>query len=159
MTKVTQKRRFLLGALIALMAASVAMSSAWAQEIPVADTPEQAARRAKLLQQVRAFPFAARSTVWTCRPIARYVCAADGCVSAPALVSVWLNFAAGTYARCDAKGCDTYDIERIEAGRVFSHVTVVPGLLFKVVNDGSAYTEVATAGLVSHVNHGRCGLY
>ena len=40
-----------------------------------------------------------------------------------------------------------------------SHVTVTPGLLFKVENDGSAYTEVATAGLVSHVNHGRCEPY
>ncbi len=149
-------------ALIALMAASVAMSSTWAQEIPVADTKEETAFRAELLQRLRAMmatPFAARSNVWTCRPIARYVCGAGGCVSAPALVSVKLDFAVGTYARCDAKGCDTYDIDRISAGGVFSHVTVAPGLLFKVENDGSAYTEVATAGLVSHVNHGRCEPY
>ena len=109
-----------------------------------------------------ATPFAARSNVWTCRPIARYVCGTDGCDSAPALVSVKLDFAAGrhgTYARCDSKGCDTYDIDRTSWGGVFSHVTVTPGLLFKVENDGSAYTEVATAGLVSHVNHGRCEPY
>ena len=44
-------------------------------------------------------------------PIARYVCGADGCDSAPALVTVKLDFAAGTYARCDAIGCDTYVID------------------------------------------------
>ena len=135
-------------ALIALMAASVAMSSTWAQEIDE-----------ERIADLMATPFAARSNVWTCRPIARYVCGADGCDSAPALVSVKLDFAASTYARCDAKGCDTYVIDRTSWGGVFSHVTVTPGLLFKVENDGSAYTEVATAGLVSHVNHGRCEPY
>ena len=135
-------------ALIALMAASVAMSSTWAQEIDE-----------ERIADLMATPFAARSNVWTCRPIARYVCGADGCDSAPALVSVKLDFAAGTYGRCDAKGCDTYVIDRTSWGGVFSHVTVTPGLLFKVENDGSAYTEVATAGLVSHVNHGRCEPY
>ena len=64
-------------ALIALMAASVAMSSTWAQEIDE-----------ERIADLMATPFAARSNVWTCRPIARYVCGADGCDSAPALVSV-----------------------------------------------------------------------
>ena len=63
------------------------MSSTWAQEIDE-----------ERIADLMATPFAARSNVWTCRPIARYVCGADGCDSAPALVSVKLDFAAGTYA-------------------------------------------------------------
>jgi hypothetical protein len=65
------------------------------------------------IADLMATPFAARSNVWTCRPIARYVCGADRCDSASALVSVKLDFAAGMYVRCDAKGCDTYVIDLV----------------------------------------------
>ena len=46
-------RVFIIGVAVAAatLAASVAMSPTWAQEIPVADTKEQAARRAELLQR------------------------------------------------------------------------------------------------------------
>ena len=135
-------------ALIALMAASVAMSSTWAQEIDE-----------ERIADLMATPFAARSNIWTCRPIARYVCGADGCDSAPALVSVKLDFAAGTYARCDAKGCDTYVIDRTSWGGVFSHVTVTRGSCSRSRTMAPLTPRSPTAGLVSHVNHGRCEPY
>ena len=114
----------------AFMAASVAVPSTWAQ--------------------------GSVDSFWTCLPDTRYVCGAEGCAAAPALVSVVIDLAANTYARCDAQGCDTYKIEGAVQAGAFSHLLVMPGLIFKAANDGSAYTEIATLGLVSHVNHGRC---
>ena len=67
-----------------------------------------------------------------------------------------LDLSRQTYARCDAKGCDTYDAQYSRSGAYF--VVDVPGrgLIAKIATDMSAFLEVATAGTTALVSFGSC---
>jgi hypothetical protein len=73
------------------------------------------------------------------------------------LVSVRLDLAEKTYARCDSKGCDSYSIT-FSASGIFTTVSVrgSGSTFLKVLNDGSQYVEVASLHLAVHQNFGAC---
>lgn len=102
-------------------------------------------------------PLAQRALRWECSPSVRYVCTAEGCERKPSLVSVRLDLAEKTYARCDNKGCDSYPMT-FSTGGIFTTVSLpASGSAFlKIVNDGSQYIEVASVGLAVHQNFGAC---
>ena len=66
-----------------------------------------------------------------------------------------LDFDRKTYSRCDSKGCNQYPMLVAPAGAFVSAV-YNPSAIFKATADGSEYVEVATLGLTTYSQWGRC---
>lgn len=99
---------------------------------------------------------AERAPRWRCQPTVRFDCSLKGCTEAKP--TVWLNvdFSARRYERCDSKGCDEHQMTHSASG-IFTVVSVGGGsTLFKVVNDGSEFMEVASLGTAAYTSFGRC---
>jgi hypothetical protein len=107
------------------------------------------------IESLAAKPLAARASQWRCLPTSRFICTANGCESGPPLVWVVIDYASKRYERCDAKGCDRYDLGS-SAGGIYTTAWPNAGAFLKALNDGSEYTEVVTLGTTVHVQHGRC---
>jgi hypothetical protein len=96
-----------------------------------------------------------RSARWTCPTARRFVCGPEGCDEAPPVITIAIDFAAGTYARCDSSGCGSDPLVPTPSG-IFTIISPTGGTFFKALNDGSAFTEVATLGLTAHTTYGQC---
>jgi hypothetical protein len=69
---------------------------------------------------------------------------------------------AGTYFRCDAKGCDPYKVTVKESG-IYTQFIPIAGqaMLFKVTTDNTLNSEgefldVATLGTTTLISFGKC---
>lgn len=102
------------------------------------------------------FPNPASTQTVICAISTKYSCGAAGCNQTQVTVQNILDLSRQTYARCDAKGCDTYDAQYSRSGAYF--VVDVPGrgLIAKIATDMSAFLEVATAGTTALVSFGSC---
>lgn len=91
-----------------------------------------------------------------CDPVAKRICSASECRSAPA--TIWVLLFSDSYMRCDAKGCDKYEAHTTQSGEF---VTVeVPGRpLFARIGPGGSFMEVAAFGTDALITHGTCQLY
>lgn len=135
-------------AIVILSAVAIAASSA--AEYPTAEDRQA-------LADLMSRPLAERAIRWECSPSARYVCTPEGCERSPGVVSVRLNFAENTYARCDSKGCDSHSMSFSAVG-IFTRISLPDSgsTFFKVLNDGSQYVEVASSQLAINQNFGAC---
>jgi hypothetical protein len=93
----------------------------------------------------------------------KYVCEVNGCKSVPATGWNVINQAKGTYARCDAKGCDVLDARFSEAG-AFLNIQVGPSTIAKMTLidvplaelKANSFHEVATQFHAVYVSFGSC---
>jgi hypothetical protein len=60
------------------------------------------------------------------------------------------------YSRCDAKGCDDFQADFSNSGVFINIALPAKGLLAKLTNDGSSFTEVATLGSIAFISFGSC---
>lgn len=86
----------------------------------------------------------------------KYVCEASGCNPVPAKVWSVVDITAKTYARCDAKGCDTYGAKLSTSGAFLNIDIPDRGVIAKMSSDGSSFHEVATLGHSIFVSFGSC---
>src|SRR5688572_30898910 len=61
----------------------------------------------------------------------KYVCEAVGCRTIPATMWNIINPTKGTYARCDAKSCDSHRAQFSEAG-AFINIQIGPSTIAKI---------------------------
>ncbi len=100
----------------------------------------------------------ARAPAWRCDVSARFICSISGCERGTGW-AVWLllDFTASRYERCDAKGCDAYELQHWASG---VYTTASPGAYrghyLKVLNDGSEFVESASLGTTAVTSFGRC---
>jgi len=112
-------------------------------------------RFAVILCALLASPAAAETM--TCRITAKHSCdPASGCRSI--LPGVWnvLDVTRHTYARCDARGCDTYDASFSRSGAFIVIDIPTRGMVAKVAADRSSFLEVATLGMTALNSFGAC---
>jgi hypothetical protein len=98
-----------------------------------------------------------RSDRWTC-PIARqFRCHVDACERIQPTVTIHISFdqTINIYERCDAEGCDRYQVTPHRSG-LFTIIAPSPGALFKAVNDGSEFVETVTTGTIVFNGFGSC---
>lgn len=92
-----------------------------------------------------------------CEPTRRQICLATGCNPSSPKGYTKLSFERSTYARCDAKGCETYSAKLVRDGAL---VTVeVPGrAMLARIEASASFVEVVTVGLELTISHGSCGI-
>ena len=90
-----------------------------------------------------------------CKPARVDACGAEGCKEVkPAVTIRWEP--RGSYQRCDAKGCDTYNTPRVSYSGVWANVALPEnGNMTRFAADGQ-YVEVATINDLVLVYHGQC---
>lgn len=100
----------------------------------------------------------------SCFPTSRFDCGGGSCtVSAPATYYfVDYGTESGTYFRCDAKGCDPYQVEVTTSGE-FTQFTPSQGqaMMFKVatgdiLGNKGEFIDIATLGTGAIVSSGKC---
>ena len=116
------------------------------------DNVEEARRLANLL----AMPMPERGAKWQCTPTKRYDCSFGGCTANKPSVWLLLDFRENTYARCDDKGCDKYNMVPSASGIYTVISLLAAGSFMKVENDGRTYVEVASLGPSVVTNFGSC---
>ena len=138
-------------------AALLAVVLAFASSADGQDAPPEAEIDAWLdaAGDLIARPLVQRGEKWECVPAHRFVCTLEGCERDSGRVSVRLDFAANTYARCDQKGCDTYPMLYSGSG-IFTTARAHGGTFLKVLNDGSQFVEVVSLHLAIHQSFGKC---
>lgn len=89
-----------------------------------------------------------------CTPARQDVCGENGCKQGKGTVEIrWQP--GGTYKRCDAKDCDSYE-PAVSYSGIWTNVALpVNGNLAKIATDG-AYTEIATINETALIYHGQC---
>lgn len=127
------------GGIAVILAALLSGGSVAAQDSPSQNQPlDQAAAR------------------WVCSESRRSVCTASGCNELAPSVQITLLFDSDTYLRCQADECERHAIDWRASSGLFTTLFADSGILLKVVNDGSAYSEIVLLGLTSTVGHGTC---
>ena len=101
-------------------------------------------------------PLAQGGARWICSERQKQVCTVNGCQAAAANAQITLLLDGGSYLRCAGDECGDEKIERIATSGLFTTIHAGESILFKVVNDGAAYTEIVAYGLTSLVGHGAC---
>lgn len=90
----------------------------------------------------------------TCKPAHVEACGREGCKESNPVVEVrWEPN--GSYQRCDAKGCDSYEPQVSYSG-IWTNIAIPEnGLMARIAADGQ-YMEIATLNDLALVYHGRC---
>ena len=98
-----------------------------------------------------------RAPQWRCDASTKFQCSVNGCSEIRPTVWVNLDFPARRLERCDAKGCDRYEMVHSISG-LYTTITLVghPGTFLKAVNDGSQFVEVASILTRVFTSFGRC---
>jgi hypothetical protein len=129
----------------------VARPTVW----PVHPMGDVEMRFARILFALLASPAAAEPM--TCRITTKHSCdPAGGCKKIPPGVWNVLDAARQTYARCDARGCDTYDASFSPSGAFIVIDVPSRGMVAKVAADKSSFLEVATLGMTALNSFGSC---
>ena len=81
---------------------------------------------------------------------------AGGCKKLQSGVWNVLDVTRQTYARCDARGCDTYDASFSPSGAFIVIDVPSRGMVAKVAADKSSFVEVATLGMMALNSFGIC---
>jgi hypothetical protein len=93
---------------------------------------------------------------WQCEFSTTQYCSLNRCERMVPSVYVTLDTVAGTYSRCDRSRCDHFTARASDGGR---HVDIqIPsvGAMAKMTRDGSALTEIVTAGNDFYLSFGAC---
>ena len=98
----------------------------------------------------------ASAALMTCSISKKLVCDGATCQEVPPTIRVELDSDAGTYRRCDDRGCDDFQVFVGTSGRYSNFALPSGGFIAKVSFDGSEFLEVATLGTRTFVSHGRC---
>jgi hypothetical protein len=99
----------------------------------------------------------AAAETMTCRITAKHSCEpATGCKKLQPGVWNVLDVTRQTYARCDARGCDTYDASFSPSGAFIVIDVPSRGMVAKVAADKSSFVEVATLGMMALNSFGIC---
>ena len=91
-----------------------------------------------------------------CEIAHKSICENDGtCKSTP--IGIWneIDFARGTFARCDRNGCDRYPMLTEQSG-LYTNVIIRPGMMAKYNHNKSDYLEIVTLGTTSYISFGSC---
>jgi hypothetical protein len=99
---------------------------------------------------------AAGAASWQCEFSTTQYCSVNRCERMVPSVYVTLDPVAGTYSRCDRNRCDHFTARASDSGR---HVDIqIPsvGAIAKMTRDGSALTEIVTAGNDVYLSFGAC---
>jgi hypothetical protein len=90
----------------------------------------------------------------TCKPARVEACGRDGCKEGKPLVEVrWEP--SGSYQRCDAKGCDSYQ-PKVSYSGIWTNISIPEsGMMARIAADGQ-FLEVATLNDFALVYHGQC---
>ena len=99
----------------------------------------------------------AAAETMTCRITAKHSCEpATECKKIQPGVWNVLDVAKQTYARCDARGCDSYDASFSPSGAFIVIDVPSRGMVAKVAADKSSFLEVATLGMTALNSFGSC---
>jgi hypothetical protein len=92
----------------------------------------------------------------TCTISAKYACDMSGCNPVQATVRNVVDQSRQTYARCDSRGCDTFDAHYSRSGAFI--VIDVPGrgMTAKISDEMSKFVEITTLGTLALVSFGAC---
>jgi hypothetical protein len=91
----------------------------------------------------------------TCSIGTKHHCeAAAGCQQIDNTISVRIDFDRKNYSRCDANGCDRYDVQIWQSGPYYN--IGLPGALAKVSSDDRSFVEVLTSALQTFISFGKC---
>ncbi len=90
----------------------------------------------------------------TCKPTRLDACGREGCKEGKPVVEVrWEP--KGSYQRCDAKDCDSYQ-PKVGYSGIWTNIAIPDnGMMARITADGQ-YMEVATLNDVALVYHGQC---
>jgi hypothetical protein len=102
-------------------------------------------------------PGAVVAQTMTCRISAKYACGSESaCKELKPTVWNVVDLTRQTYARCDIRGCDTYDAQVSHSGAFI--VIDVPGrgMIAKLAANKSSFLEVVTAGTGAMNSFGAC---
>jgi len=91
-----------------------------------------------------------------CTPNTAYVCTNIKCTIITPTITIKIDFDKSLYKRCDIKGCDSYSASIVPSGIYTSLTFLGKPLLFRVLNDGSQFSETAFAGVNQYSNFGSC---
>ncbi|MEK6710862.1 MAG: hypothetical protein AABZ64_09815 [Nitrospinota bacterium] len=99
---------------------------------------------------------ASRAPLWRCEPARKFACEREGCAEEGDRAWLALDFARGTYRRCDRRGCETHPMAHRVSG-IFTLIDLAGGGAFlKAVNDGSAYVEAVSEKSGVVLSFGAC---
>ncbi len=93
-----------------------------------------------------------------CAPKSKVVCGPSDCDRDTGPSKTWMrvDLNAGTYSRCDSKGCDTYDATITESG-LFTIIELSGrGASMKLQSATGDFVDLATAGTSAFISHGKC---
>jgi hypothetical protein len=88
----------------------------------------------------------------------KYRCFAGGCTPANLSVFIRLDHEAGTYERCDTRGCDSYTATYNRSGEFVNVALPERGVLAKLSLGDGKFLEVATLGLDTLAGFGTCAV-
>lgn len=98
----------------------------------------------------------ARAIRWLCESTKSLVCNVSGCRDVTPVVSIKLNFKSKTYERCSQGACSTFEMQSTSSG-VYTFVDLPGrGVMFKALNNGQHFVDVASSNSTLFVNFGAC---
>lgn len=86
----------------------------------------------------------------------KYSCSVMECKAVSATVINRIDLRGRTYARCDARGCDTYDAVVTVAGVMVTIDVPGRGMFARMTADGSEFVEVVSLLTSTLVSYGSC---
>lgn len=94
---------------------------------------------------------------WSCETFKKYSCnEKNGCNEIDGgLVSIRLDLNAEKYFRCDSKGCESSGAKIFSSG-IYTYFDLGSGAVFKVLNDGSSFVDIATLMDTVLISYGVC---
>ena len=91
-----------------------------------------------------------------CQIETKFSCSPNGCQAVEPKVITLIDIAAGTYARCDEKGCDKYEPTFNQSGVFLVMALPKNGLVAKLSILNGAFMEVATLAFTAVTSYGHC---
>ena len=100
----------------------------------------------------------AAAAVVRCDVQTKHQCTPDGCEPLSPATWALLDARAGTYARCDDRGCDEYAASYARAGDFVTISLPERGMLAKLSVSDGRFLEVATIGTTALTSFGACAI-
>lgn len=116
-------------------------------------TPEQQQR----IKELTAQSLASRSTEWRCDVKLLTVCGNGRCEQGN-IPPAWflIDFKTNVYERCNERSCQKFTVQNTVNGPFTTLFVANRPLFLRLVNDGSAFIEVSSAGITSVNAFGSC---
>jgi hypothetical protein len=91
-----------------------------------------------------------------CEIASKFTCEPTGCRPQDSRVWNMIDFDTSRYSRCDALGCDHYEMLVARSGIFWNIEAPARSLFAKVSDDGATFLEVAALQTFVQVSYGSC---